>query len=569
MEHNRPPDLLDILKSRRRRPPCDSDSGAAAPELRERDSGAAAAPELRERDSGAPAAAAVAPEFLRELDSDFGSPPGEFKESAGGAGASALVAVGGSSSADSISGIGSRKRDIRKRKRIAWTDPHTGKRVRKEFRDGREPASKYEVLATARAKKVAKSKEVITHIVHTCADRLSSTQQQSARPSRKQMRDFRSVQRDLRRMRKAPMLRCKVKTKRGHITYQQSSAEDVVDLACTQSPCINSIAREFRTSRSTTLRYIRSTALAFVAADEVQLMQSTDDIISDPPDWSVIVPMSDSTTMVLGMYVDGVRVKVPWHLMVYDFEAVWGHYGRVVVNHVKPTIPPIPVLGTTASNTYDALESHSFTRPIAKFRETLLAATKSVPFVFKCDDDASSNRKKHAHELDCPDGHGGWQERIPCMNHQNFIGQFSVKQAASGLKSLHKQHSTASFLNAGNHRLRCSIATGGWVDQGLKIFHGTQSPEEKQKNTTTGKQTTHKQQNKTKPTNNKANKKTNIKKQKTQTETKTNKLSRQRMKLTATSSSHICCSGIPQPMLKERKSLLRAKVSSANVFARC
>lgn len=268
-------------------------------------------------------------------------------------------------------------------------------------------------------------------------------------------------------------------------------------------------------------------------------MQSTDDIISDPPDWCVITPMSDSNTMVLGMCVDGVRVKVPWNLLVYDFEAVWGHYGRVVVHHVKPTIPPIPVLGTTASNTYDALESHSFTRPIAKFRETLLGATKSVPFVFKCDDVASSNRKKHARELDCPDGHGGWQERIPC----------SVKQAASGLKSLHKQHSTATFLNAGNHRLRCSIATGGWVDQSLKIFHGAQSPEDKQKNTN--------QQNNTTQTQTRKQKKQN------------NKLSHQRMKLTATSSSHICCSGIPQPMLKERKRLLRAKVSSANVFARC
>lgn len=164
------------------------------------------------------------------------------------------------------------------------------------------------------------------------------------------------------------------------------------------------------------------------------------------------------------------KVEAGFHMLVYICDFTWGFAGDEKTYHLKCLSPPVPMTGTGAQLMWQALEGHPWLASIRRFRKQLLNIADSAIELY-CEDSASSNKKLQAYEdMVAPESWG--RAGLPCMNHQNFIGQSTTQTVVFGPKLLLDMFCGAKFVNAGSHLLRscCYLLDVGPISLFSSVF---------------------------------------------------------------------------------------------------
>jgi hypothetical protein len=344
-------------------------------------------------------------------------------------------------------------------KRKAYSRTINGVRVR-TIVPGAKPMSRRESLCKARGFKQKHRCDIVlqqlSSTVASLADDVAATTRLRVNQSRFQKRYILNSTKMIDRL---DSLCTTIHTSRSRRTRKLTPA-DVSETAIDNSGNRETRARAHQMSERSEARITNAHSLTALTAQEITLQSIEQELGSDPPDWSIAVPLWDETCERVQVSVPQVQrlVTAALQMFVYIISFAWGwRSGRRC--SIRLVCPPIAITTTTASKLWDAMRTHPFTAYIWRFKRALAALTIELPLEVATTDQASGNVKLLAFQLLLSTRilYGS----LPCLNHQCFLGHLDVVLAVFSATFLSHLHSVARFFNMGAHRLRCVMVVPG------------------------------------------------------------------------------------------------------------
>ena len=186
---------------------------------------------------------------------------------------------------------------------------------------------------------------------------------------------------------------------------------------------------------------------------------------NDPPDWVVVDKMWDET---------GQKVKIPmlakvsdaWHVMVTKLNVAWGWFDTECTGGFECVIPPVPVASTSADAMFAAWHCHPAVADFFSFRRDILSLAKVLNIDLSVADNAASNGRLFAHELNIMAG--VLHENVTCRNHANHLIQGMLIGGVFGVKFMNDHFASALLLRMESHFIRLCATVGRFVQRSSK-----------------------------------------------------------------------------------------------------
>ena len=225
---------------------------------------------------------------------------------------------------------------------------------------------------------------------------------------------------------------------------------------------VKTVARPHSCSPVAILDVVRSHGLGEMVVQEVLLLKVGMGFATRPPRGSLVSPMWDETQHKLSIDVAGTVVRQSWPTFVYVVDVCWWYEPGGGFYYLRIVLPPIPLLSTSGDRLWEAMHSHPWTKPIARFLATLSSGSTRFSLEKPCIDWASSNQKVDA-RLNNARPAEMWRDTRPCMNHQFFLCDGVAINIVFGLQLLIDLHASARFLNSAAVLLRCAITVSDFL----------------------------------------------------------------------------------------------------------
>ena len=183
------------------------------------------------------------------------------------------------------------------------------------------------------------------------------------------------------------------------------------------------------------------------------------------PDWVAVHKMWDETgERVITPHL--ARVSEVWHVMVVKMSIAWGWFSSGQTGGFELTPPPVAITNTGSDAIYAAFRSHPALKDYFSFCDRVLGLAKELPFDLSGIDDAPSNGRLLAHELNVMAD--VLSESAICRNHANHLIQGMLIGAVFGLRFLTNMFAGALFCRMGSHFTRMGITVPRFVREAMQ-----------------------------------------------------------------------------------------------------